>query len=116
MPAFLNSKKPKDKLSSTMLADQLKECSKTLGKVMCIKVLQNSYNILAIKERRLRVDGILGPTTIKALNSYKNPLELYVWLIMNSNMYSSTVPHDVYDDKKWINDKIIFKVKEYYHS
>lgn len=106
--------KEEQKLTNQILIEAVQNCSTKLGSDMCIKVLQNAFNILAIKEKRLKVDGILGPLTIKAINSYKNPLELYVWLEMNSTIYICNIPHDVYDDKKWINDNVISQVRQHY--
>lgn len=80
-----------------------------------IKIIQNSYNILQVKEKeRLTVNGIMDKRTIESINNYKNPLELFIWVNMNKfNYFKESNTSDQFM-KEWINDKVINTVKDYF--
>lgn len=80
-----------------------------------VKIIQNSYNILQVKEKeRLEITGIMDEKTISAINNYKNPLELFVWINMNKfNYFKEKNTSDEFM-KEWINDKVINTVKDYF--
>lgn len=82
-----------------------------------VKIIQNSYNILQVKEKdRLTVNGIMDERTISAINGYKNPLELFIWVNMNKFNYFKEHNTSNQFMKEWINDKVINTVKDYFKA
>lgn len=82
-----------------------------------VKIIQNSYNILQpLKNKKIEVTGIMDSSTIDAINEYKNPLELFVWVNMNKFNYLKEKNSSDEFLKEWINDKVIHSVKEYFEN
>jgi len=103
-----------NKIKETMLAEELIDNAINSSCEDAVKIIQNSYNILSVKGKNLEVDGIMGEETIKAINNYKNPLELFVWVNMNQFNYYKEHNASSSFMKEWINDKVIGQVKEYF--
>lgn len=102
------------KIKEAMLAEELIDNAINSSCEDAVKIIQNSYNILSVKGKNLEVDGIMGEETIKAINNYKNPLELFVWVNMNQFNYYKEHNASSSFMKEWINDKVIGQVKEYF--
>lgn len=108
----LQIEKIKDKMLIEELLESVVHSDSSLD---TIKILQNSYNILQVKEKdKLVVDGIMGKKTIDAINGYKNPLELFVWVNMNQFNYFKENNASNNFMKDWINSKVINNVKTYF--
>lgn len=103
-----------NKIKETMLAEELIDNAINSSCEDAIKIIQNSYNILSVKDKNLKVDGIMSEETIKAINNYKNPLELFVWVNMNQFNYYKEHNASSSFMREWINDKVISQVQDYF--
>ena len=105
-----------EKLKEKILIDELLQVSIDNNDEEVIKNLQNCYNILTVKNEKLTVDGIMGKKTIKAVNEYKNPLELYVWFNMNhfNNLNKDRISNEFM--REWINDSVIKNIKSFFEN
>jgi lysozyme family protein len=103
-----------EKIREKMLVEEILDSSLNTGIENAVKIVQNSYNILTVKGKKLKVDGVMGHITIKALNTYKNPLELFVWINMNQFNYYKEHNASSSFMKEWINDRVIGQVQDYF--
>jgi lysozyme family protein len=104
-----------EKIKDKMLVEELINNACNSSSVDVITIIQNSYNILQVKESaKLKVDGVMDKKTINALNNYKNPLELFVWV--NMNQFNHFNEHDNSEQfmRNWINDRVIRNVRDYF--
>ena len=103
-----------DEIKEEMLSEEIFDCAINLGEDTAVSLLQNAYNILIVKGSKLNVTSIMDDETIKSINSYKKPLELFVWLNMNQAFhYKHTEKSDLH---KWINNRVIKQLKDYFET
>lgn len=104
-----------EKIKERMLVEELIDSAIKSDSAHAIKILQNSYNVLSVKKGdKLVTDGVIGPKTIKAINGYKNPLELFVWVNMNQFKHLMDTCESKPFIKEWMNGKVINNVKDFF--
>lgn len=61
-----------DQIKNQIISEHLFDCGINLGKRSAVKFFQKSYNQESDRRGKLVVDGLIGPNTIKAINSKPN--------------------------------------------
>jgi lysozyme family protein len=75
--------------------------------------LQRSYNLVVALDKRIAVDGLIGPQTLRAVNNCNKPIGLYNALnVIQGNHYIYLAEHD--EKYKsfvvgWLNNRIDIK-------
>lgn len=72
------------------IAVELFEQGINMGVVIAILHLQRSYNLLV--DNQIKVDGVIGSQTAGAINSYRHPEDIFLWMnVYQGNRYISLV-------------------------
>jgi lysozyme family protein len=94
-----------DKIQDQRIATKLFDIAVNCGPATATRVIQNSINVISAEDK-LKVDGILGSKTIKAINSINPSILLKQMIFFQKNYYLSVLER--FPDQKeningWIN-------------
>jgi len=82
-----------DEVKDDLLAQLMLDASINHGQARAVIFAQQAYNVLSSSP--IKVDGIIGTQTLKALNGYPHPFMLKLWyLIVRGRFFREIVKND----------------------
>ena len=82
-----------DEFASYKMAELVFDCGVNMGNNTAILLLQRAYNLLS--ERGIEEDGLIGPETLNAVNTFKYERDLAFWyLVFRVERYKNIVKNN----------------------
>jgi len=82
-----------DEVNDDLLAQLMFDASVNHGQGTAVKMAQKAYNVLSASP--IKVDGVIGPQTLSALNEHPKPFMLKLWfLFVRADYYKGIVSRD----------------------